>query len=148
MIEKGVKNGRLAQHHKHIASAQLGLDWGNNQWRRCGRGEITAARVSALATPPRQQARPTGTCMTPWGDIKSYALFPSGRRQLSGQQSLSINASIFEICSVRTSRKVSTGERQRHADLGEQLFPGATRVCPGGVTQASRTFWITANMKF
>ena len=142
VIESGVKNGQLANTAKHIANVQL--DWTpTGQWRLWARGEYRgkSPRFSGSYDNLSKANRDVYDAV---GDIKGYALFHLGG-SYQVNKSLSINASIFNLFDkdFRKYQQVSVNGTPTWVN---SYFQGGQSV--SGVTQAGRTFWITANMKF
>ena len=142
VIEGGRKNGQLANTAKHIASAQL--DWTpSSQWRLWARGEYRS-KSPRFSGSYDNLSSANKAVFDAVGDIKGYALFHLGG-SYQVNKNLSINASIFNLFDkdFRKYQQVSVNGTPTWVN---SYFQGGSSV--SGVTQAGRTFWVTANMKF
>lgn len=142
VIEEGRKNGQLANTAKHIANVQL--DWTpTGQWRLWARGEYRSKspRFSGSYDNLNKANKAVYDAV---GDIKGYALFHLGG-SYQVNKNLSLNASIFNLFD-KDFRKYSQVDVNGVPTWVNSYFQGGSSVA--GVTQAGRTFWITANMKF
>lgn len=142
VIEDGVRNGQLANTAKHVASAQL--DWTpHSQWRLWARGEYRGKSPRFSGSYDNLSAG-NKAVYDAVGDVKAYALFHLGG-SYQVNKSLSINAQIFNLFDkdFREYNQVSVNGTPTWVN---SYFQGGSSV--SGVTQAGRTFWITANMKF
>ena len=142
VIEGGRKNGQLANTAKHIASAQL--DWTpSSQWRLWARGEYRS-KSPRFSGSYDNQSPANKAVIDAVGDIKGYALFHLGG-SYQVNKNLSINANIFNLFDkdFRKYQQVSVNGTPTWVN---SYFQGGSSV--SGVTQAGRTFWVTANMKF
>ena len=142
VIEEGRKNGQLANTAKHIANVQL--DWTpSSQWRLWARGEYRGKSPRFSGSYDKLSAA-NKAVFDAVGDIKGYALFHLGG-SYQVNKNLSINASIFNLFDkdFRKYQQVSVNGTPTWVN---SYFQGGSSV--SGVTQAGRTFWITANMKF
>ena len=142
VIEEGRKNGQLANTAKHIASVQL--DWTPaSQWRLWARGEYRGKSPRFSGSYDNLSAA-NKAVFDAVGDIKGYALFHLGG-SYQVNKNLSINANIFNLFD-KDFRKYSQVNVAGTPTWVNSYFQGGSSV--SGVTQAGRTFWITANMKF
>ncbi|RGE46001.1 TonB-dependent receptor [Comamonas testosteroni] len=142
VIEGGVKNGQLANTAKHIANVQL--DWTpTSQWRLWARGEYRSKSPRFSGSYDNLSAA-NKAVFDAVGDIKGYALFHLGG-SYQVNKNLSINASIFNLFD-KDFRKYSQVSVNGTPTWVNSYFQGGSSV--SGVTQAGRTFWVTANMKF
>ena len=142
VIEAGRKNGQLANTAKHIANVQL--DWTpSSQWRLWARGEYRSKSPRFSGAYDNLSAANKGV-YDAVGDIKGYALFHLGG-SYQVNKNLSLNASIFNLFD-KDFRKYSQVNVNGTPTWVNSYFQGGSSV--SGVTQAGRTFWITANMKF
>ena len=142
VIEGGRKNGQLANTAKHIASAQL--DWTpSSQWRLWARGEYRS-KSPRFSGSYDNLSNANKAVFDAVGDIKGYALFHLGG-SYQVNKNLSINANIFNLFDkdFRKYQQVSVNGTPTWVN---SYFQGGSSV--SGVTQAGRTFWVTANMKF
>ncbi len=142
VIEGGRKNGQLANTARHIASAQL--DWTpSSQWRLWARGEYRSKSPRFSGAYDNLSAA-NKAVFDAVGDIKGYALFHLGGSYQVNKR-LSLNASIFNLFD-KDFRKYQQVSINGTPTWVNSYFQGGSSV--SGVTQAGRTFWITANMKF
>ena len=142
VIEEGRKNGQLANTAKHIANVQL--DWTpSSQWRLWARGEYRGKSPRFSGSYENLSAG-NKAIHDAVGDIKGYALFHLGG-SYQVNKNLSINANIFNLFD-KDFRKYSQVNVNGTPTWVNSYFQGGSSV--SGVTQAGRTFWITANMKF
>ncbi|MEG0052393.1 MAG: TonB-dependent receptor [Comamonas sp.] len=142
VIEGGVRNGQLANTARHIGSAQL--DWTpHSQWRLWLRGELRG-KSPRFSGSYANLSNANKAVFDAVGDIKSYQLFHLGG-SYQVNKNLSINANIFNLFN-KDFRKYSLVNVNGTPTWVNSYFQGGSSV--SGVTQAGRTFWITANLKF
>ncbi|QXZ09277.1 TonB-dependent receptor [Comamonas sp. Y33R10-2] len=143
VIEGGVKNGQLANTAKHIANVQM--DWTPaSQWRLWARGEYRSKSPRFSGSYAKLDADDQKPIFDAVGDLKGYALFHIGG-SYQVNKNLSINAQIFNLFD-KDFRKYNQVSVNGTPTWVNSYFQGGSGV--SGVTQAGRTFWITANMKF
>ncbi|MEG1734345.1 MAG: TonB-dependent receptor, partial [Comamonas sp.] len=140
VIEGGVRNGQLANTARHIGSAQL--DWTpHSQWRLWLRGELRG-KSPRFSGSYANLSNANKAVFDAVGDIKSYQLFHLGG-SYQVNKNLSINANIFNLFN-KDFRKYSLVNVNGTPTWVNSYFQGGSSV--SGVTQAGRTFWITANL--
>ncbi|MBS7350345.1 MAG: TonB-dependent receptor [Comamonas sp.] len=142
VIEKGVKNGQLANTAKHMASLQV--DWKPAQaWSLWMRGEYRGKSPRFTGEPSRL----TGNNLAIYnavGDVKGYSLFHLGG-SYQVNKNVRLNANIFNLFD-KDFRKFNQVDLNGTPTWVNQYFQSGQSV--SGTTLPGRTLWLTANISF
>ena len=142
VIEKGVKNGQLANTAKHIASLQL--DWKPAQdWSLWLRGEYRGKSPRFSGSYDKLSAG-NKAIYDAVGDIKGYGLLHLGGTY-KVSKNVSLNANIFNLLN-KDFRKYSLVNVNGVPTWVNSYFQGGASVA--GTTLPGRTLWISANVSF
>jgi len=142
VIEKGVKNGQLANTAKHIANLQL--DWKPAQdWSLWLRGEYRGKSPRFSGSYDKLSAG-NKAIYDAVGDIKGYSLFHFGGTY-KVSKNVSLNANIFNLLN-KDFRKYSLVNVNGVPTWVNSYFQGGASVA--GTTLPGRTLWISANVSF
>ena len=142
VIEKGVKNGQLANTAKHIASLQL--DWKPAQdWSLWLRGEYRGKSPRFSGSYDKLSAG-NKAIYDAVGDIKGYGLLHLGGTYRVSKN-VSLNANIFNLLN-KDFRKYSLVNVNGVPTWVNSYFQGGASVA--GTTLPGRTLWISANVSF
>ena len=142
VIEKGVKNGQLANTAKHMASLQV--DWKPAQaWSLWMRGEYRGKSPRFTGDPSRLAGNNLAIYQAV-GDVKGYSLFHLGG-SYQVNKNVSLSANIFNLFD-KDFRKFKQVDLNGTPTWVNQYYQSGQSV--SGTTLPGRTLWLTANISF